>query len=138
MTVLSPAQIFSTFHNHTTALPTEITTQILNHIAAYAQPLRLGGGITTHSTHHPIASVSQALRSIYLDQPYLPFTKGRATAPVKLKIGETLEFSDLRSLAASFEDAPGRDATFLYNIRSLGISYINDYTAKSLSRWTTD
>jgi hypothetical protein len=107
MTVLSPARIFSTFHSNTTALPTEITAQILSYVVANAQLQPLGGGVTTHSTHHPIASVSQTFRSIYLDHPYSPSTNGRATAPVKLKIGETLEFSDLRSLAAFFEDGPG-------------------------------
>lgn len=75
MTTLSSSRIYSTFHSNTTALPTEITTQILNYVTADAQPLPLGGGVTTRSTHHPIASVSQTLRLIYLEHPYLPSTR---------------------------------------------------------------
>ena len=129
MTALSPVRIFHTFHSSTTAVPADITTQILHYIVADALPLPLGGGVTTYSTHHPIASVLQTLRSIYLDHPYSPSTKGRATAPVKLKIGETLEFSDLRSLAAFFENSPGRNAASLHDVQSLNISYIDDHNA---------
>jgi hypothetical protein len=68
----------------------------------------------------------------------LPSTKGRATAPVKLRFGEILEFSDLRSLAAFFEDSPGRNAGTLHNVRSLSISYIDNHTATGWGRWTTD
>ncbi|KAH6667700.1 hypothetical protein B0J14DRAFT_170414 [Halenospora varia] len=109
MTALSAARIFHTFHSNTTAVPAEITTQILNYIVADAPPPPLGGGVTTRSAHHPIASVSQTFRSIYLDHPYSTSTKGRATAPIKLRIGEALEFSDLRTLAAFFEDDPDRE-----------------------------
>jgi hypothetical protein len=91
MTVLSRASTFHTFHNNTAAIPAEITTQILSYIVADARPLPLGGGVRTHSTTHPIASVSQTFRSIYLDHPYSTSTTGRATAPVKLSIGEALE-----------------------------------------------
>ena len=58
--------------------------------------------------------------------------KGRATAPLKLKLklGETLEFNDLRSLATFFENGPGRNA--------LSISYIDDHTAIGWGRWTID
>ena len=126
MTVRSIARIFYTFHSNTTAVPAEITTQILNYIVADAQPLPLGGGVATHSTHHPIASVSQTLRSIYLDLPYLPSTNGRATAPVKLRIGDALDFSDLRTLAAFFEDGPGRDARILHKVRFLSVSYLDN------------
>ena len=132
------ARIFSTFYSNTTALPTEITTQILSYIVTNAEPLPLGGSVRTYSTHYPITLVSQTLRLIYLDQPYSPSPKGRATAPVKLKISETLEFSDLRSLAAFFEDSPGRNAATLHNIRSLSISYVDDHTATGRGRWTTN
>lgn len=137
MTVRSTARIFHTFHSNTTAIPAEITTQILNYIVADAQPLPLGGGVATHSTHHPITSVSQTFRSIYLDHPYLTSTEGRATTPVKLRIGEALEFSDLRTLAAFFEDGPSRDVIALQTIRFLSISYLDDYAATSWGRWTT-
>jgi hypothetical protein len=71
--------------------------------------------------------IDTPFRSIYLDHPYSTSTKGRATAPVKLSIGEALEFSDLRILAAFFEDGPGRDATTLHNVRFLSISYLDDH-----------
>lgn len=66
---------------------------------------------------------------IYLDLPYSPFTNGRATAPVELKIGEALEFSELRTLAAVFEDGLDRDTLTLYNVRFLSVSYLNNYIA---------
>lgn len=94
--------------------------------------------VTTHSTHHPIASVSQIFRSIYLDHPYSTSTECRATAPVKVSIDEALEFSDLRTLAAFFEDGPGRDATILHNVRFLSISYLDDHAATGWGRWTTN
>ncbi|KAH8663698.1 hypothetical protein BGZ60DRAFT_74150 [Tricladium varicosporioides] len=125
------------FHSNTTVVPAEITTQILSYIVADARPLPLGGGVTTHSTHHPIASVSQTFRSIYLDHPYSTSTTSRATALVKLRIGEVLEFSDLRTLAAFFEDGPGQDTTTLHNIRFLSISYLDDDAATGWGRWTT-
>jgi len=129
MTALTTARIFHTFHSITTFIPAEITTQILNYIVADARWLSFGGGVTTHSTHHPIASVSPTLRSIYLNLPYSPSINSGATAPVKLRIGEVLDFSDLRTLAAFFENGPGRDATTLYDVRFLSVSYLDDHTA---------
>ena len=126
MSGLSPPLIFDTFHSNTTALPTEITTQILGYIVADARPSPFGGGVRTHAAHHPVASVSRAFRSIYLNQPYTTSTKGRETMPVKLRIGEALEFSDLKTLSAFFEHGPGRDAITLHNVRFLSVSYLND------------
>ncbi|PVH70237.1 hypothetical protein DL98DRAFT_141914 [Cadophora sp. DSE1049] len=85
-----------------------------------------------------MASVSRAFRSIYLNHPYSTSTKGRETTPVKLRISEVLEFCGLRSLAAFFEDGPGRDAIILQHIQFLSISYIDDHTATGWGQWTTD
>jgi len=54
---------------------------------------------------------------------------GRATAPVKLRIGEAFEFNDLRILAAFFEDGPGGDTITLHNVWLLSVSNLNDHTA---------
>ncbi|PMD60971.1 uncharacterized protein K444DRAFT_628993 [Hyaloscypha bicolor E] len=61
--------------------------------------------------------------------PYLALTTDGATAPVKLRIGEALEFNDQRTLVAFFEDGPGGDAITLYNVRLLGVSNLDDHTA---------
>ena len=119
-------------------MPAEISTKILKYIIADARPLPFGGGVTAHSTHHPFASISRTLRSIYLDLPYSPSTNGKATAPVKLRIGEALEFSDLKTLAAYFEDGPGRDATTLRTVRFLSLFYLDDYTAIGWGQRTTN
>ena len=127
MSSLSSNPIFDTFHSNTTALPTEITTQILGYIVTYARPSPLGGGVRTHAAHHPVASVSRAFRSVYLDHPYSISTKNKEITPVKLRIGEALEFSDLKTLSAFFERGPGR-AT-LHNVRFLSVSYLDDENA---------
>ena len=129
---------FSTFHSNTTALPTEITTQILGYIVTYARPSPLGGGVRTHAAHHPVASVSSAIRSIYFNLPYSTSTKGRETTPAKLRIGEALEFSDLKTLSAFFEHGPGRHATTLHNVRFLSVSYLDDENATGWDQRTTD
>ncbi|KAG4429166.1 hypothetical protein IFR05_015355 [Cadophora sp. M221] len=129
---------FDTFHGYTTAIPTELTIQILGYIMSDARPLPLGGGVRTHAAHHPFASVSRAFRSIYLSYPYSTSTKRRETTPVKLRIGEALEFCDLRTLAAFFEDGPGRDTTILQHVQFLSISYIDDNTATGWGQRTTD
>jgi len=128
MSGLSPPLIFDTFHSNTTALPTEITTQILRYIVADARLSPVGGGVRTHAAHHPVASVSRAFRSIYLDFP----------TPVKLRIGEALEFSDLKTVSAFFEHGPGRDATTLHNVRFLSLSYLDDESATGWGQRTTD
>jgi len=120
------------------ALPTEITTQILGYIVTYARPSPLGGGVRTHAAHHPVASVSSAIRSIYFNLPYSTSTKGRETTPAKLRIGEALEFSDLKTLSAFFEHGPGRDATTLHNVRFLSVSYLDDESATGWGQRTTD
>ena len=129
MSSLSSPPIFDTFHSNTTALSTEITTQILGYIIADARPSPLGGGVRTHAAHHPVASVSRAFRSIYVNHPYSTSTEGRETTPARLRIGEALEFSDLKTLSAFFEHGPGRDATTLHNVRFLSVSYLDDENA---------
>lgn len=134
----STPSTFYTFHNYTTAIPAEITSQILGYIIADARPPPLGGGVRTHVAHHPVASVSRAFRSIYLNHPYSTSTKDRETTPVKLRIGEALEFSDLKTLSAFFEYGPGRDATTLHNVRFLSVSYLDDESATGWGQRTTD
>ncbi len=129
---------FHTFHSNTTAIPAEITSQILGYIVADARPSPLGGGVRTHAAHHPVASVSRAFRSIYLNHPYSTSTEGRETTPAKLRIGEALEFSDLKTLSAFFEHGPGRDATTLHNVRFLSVSYLDDENATGWGQRTTD
>ncbi|PVH76119.1 hypothetical protein DL98DRAFT_592576 [Cadophora sp. DSE1049] len=138
MSDLSLTLIFDTFHSNTTALSTELTTHILSYIVVDARPSPLGGGVRTHAAHHPVASVSRAFRSIYLNHPYSTSTKGRETTLVKIRIGEILEFCDLRTLAAFFDDGPGRDVIMLQHIQFLSISYIDDHTATGWGPWTTD
>ncbi|KAH6712127.1 hypothetical protein BKA61DRAFT_691780 [Leptodontidium sp. MPI-SDFR-AT-0119] len=157
---------FYTFHNNTTVIPAEITSQILGYIVADARPPPLGGGVKNHVAHsvvdslllkslkttsfngralsttlvahHPVASVSREFRSVYLNHPYSTSTKGRETTPVKVRIGEALEFCDLRTLVAFFEDGPSRDALILQHIQFLSISYIDDHTATGWGQRTTD
>ena len=136
--VMADSPTFYTFHSNTTAIPAEITSQILSYIVTDARPLPLGGGIRAHTAHHPVASVSRAFRSVYLSHCYLSSTEGRETTPIKLRIGEVLDFSDLKTLSAFFEYGPGRDATILQHIQFLSISYIDDYTATGWGQRTTD
>ncbi|KAH7305395.1 hypothetical protein BKA65DRAFT_520874 [Rhexocercosporidium sp. MPI-PUGE-AT-0058] len=127
---------FSTFQSNTTAIPTEITTQILGYIVADARSL--GGSVRTHTKHHPVAIVSKTFRAIYLNSPYSTSTKGRETTPAKLRIGDALEFSDLKTLSAFFEHGPGRDAITLHNVRFLSVSYLDDENATGWGQRTTD
>ncbi|KAH9205872.1 hypothetical protein DL95DRAFT_470162 [Leptodontidium sp. 2 PMI_412] len=120
---------FHTSHNNTTVIPAEITSQILGYIVADARPSPLGGGVRTHAAQHPVVSVSTAFRSIYLNHPYSTSTEDRDTTPVKLRIGETLEFSDLKTLSAFFKHGPGRHATTLHSVRFLSVSYLDDENA---------
>ncbi|KAH6675960.1 hypothetical protein B0J14DRAFT_587719, partial [Halenospora varia] len=113
-----------------------ILSTILNYVIADAQPLPLGGGVRAHRAHHPIASVSHSLRSIYLDHPYPISAEDNATAPVRLHIGEALEFSDLITLAAFFQG--GLDATTLHKVRFLSISYPDNHTATGWGRRTVE
>lgn len=69
------------------------------------------GGTNSDSEHHEMLQTTSAL---------LLLLHG---------IGEALEFSDLRALAAFFEDGPGRDVTTLHNVRFCSVSYLDDHTA---------
>jgi len=134
----STATSFSNFHSNTIDVPAEITAHIIQYVIAGAQQLSLGGGTTMRRSHHPVASVSRILRSIYLNYPYPTIAKGRATAPVNLNIGEVLEFSDLKTFAAFFQDGPGRYAATIHKVRFLSISYIDNDTITDWWRRTTD
>ncbi|KAH8600188.1 hypothetical protein B0O99DRAFT_351036 [Bisporella sp. PMI_857] len=123
---------FSTFHSNSIAIPVEISTQIIKYVVNDAQLSPLGGGITVRRAHHPIASVSSTLRSIFLNHPFPNSTEGSATQPTSLRIGETLAFSDLRTLAAFFQHKLGQHAATLQKVRFLSISYRDD---DSVSGW---
>jgi hypothetical protein len=121
MSALSLAnQSFSTFHSNTTAIPPEITSQIIEYAIPDTQLLPMGGGVDMRRAHQPVASVSCTLRMIYLGLPYPTTTKHKATTPVHLNIGEALYFNDLRTLAAFFREGPGRDTALLHKVRFLG------------------
>lgn len=122
-------RMFHTFHSSTTSVPTEVTEQIIHFAIADTPLIPLGGGVTAHHTHPSTASVSRIFRTIYLNLSYTPAVNGRAVAsPVKLRIGQALDFKDLRTLAAYFENGPGRNALSLRNIRFLSVSYLNDHS----------
>jgi hypothetical protein len=127
----------STFHSSSTAVPTEITDKIIQYVIADSQPLPLGGGVTARKAHHPVASVSQTLRSIYLNRLHHTLDKTKRRAKHQFKIGETLEFSDLGTMAAFFRDGPGQDNATLQGIRFLSISYLDNDTLTSRWEWTT-
>ena len=84
-------------------------------------------------THHPVASVSRILRSIYLNHPFPTTATYRETARVNVNIGEALEFSDLKTFAAFFQGGPGRYAIDIHKVRFLRISYVDDDTVRN--RW---
>lgn len=102
-------QTFSTFHSSTTALPAEISLDIISYASPNMLVLPMGGGVGMRRAHHSIASVSRALRQLYLSQPYPARAEERAMAPVRCRIGSALHFADLQTVAAFFQDGPGRD-----------------------------
>jgi len=95
---MAASWLFYTFRSNTTIIPAEITTQILTYVVRTLSCHR----ITMHSTQHLIASASRIL----FDQP--TSATGRATALVKLKIGEALKFSDLKYGRPPTEIGPRR------------------------------
>ena len=128
---------FSTFNNGKTAIPTELTSYIIECAIADAQPLPLGGGVGTQRAYHPLASVSRDLRTAFLDIAYSPRQKSRGAAPTRLHIGEALEFDDLRTLAAFFLQGPGQDVARLRRTRFVSITYLDDQAAKDGRRRRT-
>jgi hypothetical protein len=112
-----PPTTFSTFHSSTTAIPAEITSQIIECVIAEAQLLPMGGGVGMRRAHHPVASTSHVLRTNYLSHPYPTTAKHRTTAPIHLNLGEALYFNDLRTLAAFFQEGPGQDIALLHKVR---------------------
>jgi hypothetical protein len=131
-------QRFSTFHSCTRAHPNEITSHIITYVNADTQPSPLGGGVNMRKAHQPVASVSRALRMIYLNHPYRPAVARAQKAPISLSIGEALYFSDLQTLAAFFQAGPGRNGAFLQTVRFISISYLDDHAANDWWRRTTD
>ncbi|KFY03928.1 hypothetical protein V490_00044, partial [Pseudogymnoascus sp. VKM F-3557] len=137
-TLSSAAYSFSNFHGYKIEVPTEIAAHIIQYVIAGAQQLSLGGSTTVRRTHHPVASVSRILRSIYLNHPYPTIAKDRETARVNINIGEALEFSDLKTFAAFFQEGPGRYAANIHKVRFLSISYVDDDTVRDRWRQTRD
>jgi hypothetical protein len=131
-------QSFSTFHSNTAAIPAEIASQIIGYAITDTQLLPIGGGVGMRRAHHLVASVSGALRMIYLSLPYPTTAKHKATTPIHLNISEALYFNDLRTLAAFFREGPSRDTALLHKVRFLSISYLDDHAATYSWRQTTD
>jgi hypothetical protein len=111
----------STFHGSDNALPPEITLIILRYVLDGTELLPIGGGVSARNAHHPIASVSRALRELYLGLPY-PATTNKAH-PLRYNIGEVLDLDDLQTMVAFYSVGPGRVASSLGEIRCLNISY---------------
>jgi hypothetical protein len=99
-------QSFSTFHGNTTAIPAEITSHIIKYTIADTHPLLMGSGVGIRRAHHAVASVSHAVRMIYLGHPYPSAAKHRTTTPIHLNIGEALSFNDPRPWLPSSGKAP--------------------------------
>jgi hypothetical protein len=91
-----------------------------------------------YRAHYIVASILHALYIIYLGYLYPSAAKYRITIPIHLNISEALSFNDLRTLAAFFREGPGYDIAILRNIRSLSISYLDNYTTIDWRRRTTD
>lgn len=117
---------FSTFHSDEVALPPEITLDILRHALAETILSPMGGGVNNRNSHHAIASVSRALRLLYLSLPST--VEIRKLSPNRYKIGEVLAFDDLSTMAAFFTGGPGRYPRFFRTIRCLVVSYLDDGT----------
>jgi hypothetical protein len=124
-----------TFHSGMAALPNEITDHIIQYVIADARPRPFGGSVTARNTHHSLASVSQTLRLIYLSRPHYALDKTMRQPRSYFRIGEVLEFGDLKTMAAFFQDGPGRDRTTLQKVRFISISYRD---AAGWWKWTTE
>lgn len=142
---MDPAQPrpFTSFHTKTVQLPPEVTTRIISYTTT-AQDL-LG---SPRSSLPPISQVSWPIRNVYLDlHSQFDFGLGKRRIPYKLtrqqstiqrqpdntrpRIGETLNFPDLRSLASFFTTGPGRpelaedNKKFLARIKFVRIVYMD-------------
>jgi hypothetical protein len=137
-TLSSAAYSFSNFHGYRNEVPTEIAAHTIQYVIGGAQQLSLGGGISVRRAHLPVASVSRILRLIYLNHPHPTIAKDRGTARVHINIGEALEFSELKTLAAFCQEGPGRYAANLHKVRFLSICYIDDDTVRDRWRQTID
>jgi hypothetical protein len=110
-------QCFSTFHGTHDALASEITLIILRYVLDGTELHPMGGGVSVRYAHHPIASVSQALRKLYLSLPY------RNAQPLRYHMSEVLDFGDLQTLIAFYKVGPGLVASTLSEIRCLNVVY---------------
>jgi hypothetical protein len=119
--VSNTIESFSTFHSTTTA-----TLHIIEYASADTLLLPMGGGVNMRRAYHPVASGSQALRELYLSQPYPTTAEDRTTAPIRCSIGEALYFYDLQTLASFFREGPGRNAIYFLRIRCIIVSYLDD------------
>ncbi|KFY83183.1 hypothetical protein V500_10142, partial [Pseudogymnoascus sp. VKM F-4518 (FW-2643)] len=138
MTALSAANSFSNFRSKTINVPTEVAAHNIQYVIAGAQQLSLGDGTTMRRIHHPVASVSRILRSIYLHSPYPTIAKDEETAPVNIVIGHVLEFNVLKTFAEFFRVGPSRCATTIHQVRFLSVSYIDNETVGDWWQQTTD
>jgi hypothetical protein len=98
----------------------------------------MGGRVSMRRAHYPVASVSGALRMIYLSLLYLITAKYKVTVLIHLNISEALYFNDFRTLAAFFRKGLNWDTALLYKVRFLNISYLNDHAIIYSWRRTTD
>ncbi|PVH75087.1 hypothetical protein DL98DRAFT_593475 [Cadophora sp. DSE1049] len=121
---------FTSFHSRTTQLPAELTEIIIQ----YAEPCTSLLGQPGVS-YPPIAYVSSVLRTIYLQQmSRFDFGIGQRPLPGRpARIGETLNFSDLKALAKFLATGPGRrdgesfQGQHLANIKFIRIVYRDDW-----------
>jgi hypothetical protein len=83
---------------------------IIEYVIADTHLLPMGGGVSMRRTHHHMASV--IIECFTHDLPRSPNpanAKDRAIALIRLNIGETLHFSNLRTLASFFREGLGRE-----------------------------
>jgi len=95
-TISFARQSFSTFYSNTTTILAEITSHIIKYTITDTHPLLIGSGVGICRAHHAVASVSHAVRMIYLGHLYLSAAKHRTTILIHLNISEALSFNDPR------------------------------------------
>ncbi|KAF4628350.1 hypothetical protein G7Y89_g9801 [Cudoniella acicularis] len=68
-----------------------------------------------------------------------PIKTRRAPMPAKFRVPPIrLDFDDLRTVAAFFQEGPGQDATLLRRVRFVSIPYLDDWAAQGGWRRTTE
>jgi hypothetical protein len=68
--------------------------------------LLIGGKVGIYKAHHAMASISHAIRIIYLGYPYPSAVKYRTTILIYFNIGEAFSFNDPRPWLPSSRKAP--------------------------------